>query len=101
MVRKKKLKFKKLSLQKILIYALVTVILIVIWSALAVIVKALAVVYLGYRAINLALEGFSDNIATAHLIIAIILVALAFIVSSTAFLVLVIILMWLNAFLDD
>tara|TARA_Y100000310_G_C20378039_1_gene666695 strand:- start:36 stop:341 length:306 start_codon:yes stop_codon:yes gene_type:complete len=101
MVRRKKLAFKKLPLQKILIYLGVTALLIVIWAALAVIIKAVAVVYLLYRFIKGIFGGFKDPFDIIHLFLAIILVALAFIISSTAFLVILIIVIWLSAFLDD
>lgn len=93
--------FKKIPLEKILVYTAITILLIVVWSAVAVIVKALAFVYFIYRLVKASLEVFSNPISVAHLFISIILVVLAFIVSSKAFLILIIILMWITAFLDD
>jgi len=103
MVKRKKHRggFRKISLERVLTYVIITALLILIWSVVSAIVKALAFIYLIYRLVKAALEGFSNPFSVAHLFASIILVVLSFIVSSRAFLILIIILMWINAFLDD
>ncbi len=101
MAKKRRIGFKKIPLERILAYIIVTLFLIFIWSAVAVILKVLTFIYFIYRLINATFDGFSNTLSVAHLFISLILVALAFIISTKAFLVLIIILMWINAFLDD
>ena len=99
--RKRTIGFKRITIQRILVYIIATILIIFIWSAVSIIAKVLAFIYFIYRLVNASLEGFSNIISVAHLFISLILVIIAFIVSTKAFLILIIILMWTNAFLGD
>jgi hypothetical protein len=92
---------KILFTRKALIYLVVTVLFLILWPLISAIIKWLAIAYVIYRVVMLALRGFTCPKCWMHLVLALIILLLSFIISSGIFMVIVVLLIWMDFFLGE
>ncbi|MAG45457.1 MAG: hypothetical protein CMH63_01645 [Nanoarchaeota archaeon] len=94
------MKAKEFLTTKLIIYAILIFLLLIFWSGLSILIRVIAIGYLIYALICLISNGFACINCWIKTIIAILIVLLAFIVTSKLFLVLIILLLIVDLIYD-